>query len=75
MKLKIFMSYFIKPQWLLSQGTHSDFKWLALRLGLGILCRITDSTFLSQRFLEGHCSQMNLLRRAGVNNTKISSKE
>ena len=30
------MSYFIKCQWLLSLGT--DFKWLALRLGLGILC-------------------------------------
>ena len=44
-KLKIFMSYFINPQW---SGT--DFKWLALRLGLGILCRIRDSTFLYQSF-------------------------
>ena len=28
----------------------TDFKWLALRAGLGILCMITDSTSLSQSF-------------------------
>ena len=36
---------------------------------------ITDSTFLSQSFLEGHCSLMDLLRRAGGNNIELSSKE
>ena len=73
--LSFFMSnYFIKPQWLFSLGT--DFKWLAFRLGLGILCVITDSTFLSQSFLEGHCSLMNLLTRTGGNlNYLLRNKE
>ena len=31
-------------------------KGSAGRVGLGILCMITDSTFLSKSFLEGHCS-------------------
>ena len=60
------MSYFIKRQWLSSLGT--DFKWLALMLGLGILCMMTDSTFLSESFLEGHYSW-----RAGVRNIEIPS--
>ena len=63
----------MKPQRLLSLGT--DFKWLALRLGLGIMCMMTDSTLLSQSFLEGHYSLTNPLRRAGGNNIEISSKE
>ena len=46
--LHFFMSIFIKPQWLLSLGT--DFKWLALRLGLFILGMITDSTFFLRAF-------------------------
>ena len=56
----------------ISLGT--DCKWLALRLGLGIQCMITHSTFLSQSFL-GHCSLMNLLRMAEGNNIELSSKE
>ena len=52
----------------------TDLKWLALRLGLGIMCMITDSIFLSQSFLEGHCSLMNLLRRAGGNHIALSKE-
>ena len=33
LSVAIFHEYFVKPQWLLSLDT--DFKWLALRLGLG----------------------------------------
>ena len=57
----------LKPQWLLSVGID----WLALRLGLGILCMTTDSTFLSQSFLDCHCLLMNLLKRAGGNNKHL----
>ena len=37
----------MKPQWLLSPGT--DLKWSALRLGLGILCMISNSILCSLR--------------------------
>ena len=40
-------------------------QWSSLILGLGILCMITDSTFLSQSFLEGHCALMDLQPTAG----------
>ena len=67
------MSILKKPQWLLSLGT--DFKWLELRLRLGIQCMITDCTFLSQSFL-GHCSLKNLqVRMAEGNNIELLSKE
>ena len=44
----MFHEYFMKRQWLLSLGI--NFKWLALRLRLVILCMITDSIFYLRGF-------------------------